>query len=247
MMRAMLAESPLAIIGHRGAAALAPENTLASFREAVRRGVDAVELDVQRCGDELAVIHDDRVDRTTNGAGAVADLSFEALRRLDAGDGERIPTLEEVLDAVPPSVAVNVELKGPDTAAPAAERLAGLDRPLLVSSFDWAELRRFHQRCPGIACAPLCGRWRRGLAEVAGELGAWSVNLADRLATADRLAAIRTWGCRCLVYTVNDVARTRELAALGVAGIFTDDPSRFARGQRPRADRIPGPGRAARR
>ena len=243
----MLAESPLAIIGHRGAAALAPENTLASFRLAVRLGVDAVELDVQRSGHELVVIHDDRVDRTTDGTGRVADLPFEALRRLDAGDGERIPTLEEVLEVVPPSVAVNVELKGADTAAPTAERLEGHQRPLLVSSFDWAELRRFHQRCPGIACAPLCGRWRRDLRKVADELGAWSVNLADRSATADRVAAIRGWGCRCLVYTVNDPDRAVELAALGATGIFTDDPSRFAPGPRPQADRIPGPSRAARR
>ncbi len=247
----MLAESPPIIIGHRGAAALAPENTLASFRRAVELGVDAVELDVRCSGDELVVIHDDRVDRTTNGTGAVAELPFEALRRLDAGAGERIPTLEEVLEAVPIEVAINIELKGPNTAAPAAERLFGLQRPLLVSSFDWSELRRFHERCPDVACAPLCGRWRGGrwseLPRLANELGAWSVNLADRLTTAARVATIRCWGCRCLVYTVNDPGRAKALAAMGVAGIFTDDPSRFAPRSRPPDDRIPDPGRAARR
>lgn len=234
------------IIGHRGAAALAPENTLASFRKAVALGVDAVELDVRLSGDgELVVIHDEWVERTTDGAGRVADLPFAALRRLDAGGGERIPTLDEVLRAVPPDVAVNIELKGPGTAEPVAERLAGADRPLLVSSFDWAELHRFHALCGHVACAPLCGRWQPNLKQFAAEIGAWSVNLANRLPNSTRVERIRGWGCRCLVYTVNDPLRARELAAMGVAGIFTDDPSRLGRAPH-RDDRTPDPSRAAR-
>src|SRR6476646_6451219 len=88
------------IIGHRGAAGLEPENTLRSFTRALRIGVDAIELDVYCVDGKLVVIHDDTLERTTNGRGDVMAMSYDALRRLDAGSGERIPTLDEVLDLV---------------------------------------------------------------------------------------------------------------------------------------------------
>ena len=225
----MVTDSPdgLLIFGHRGAAGLAPENTLASFARAVALGVDGVELDVQLADGELVVIHDADVARTTNGTGSVAALSFAELRRLDAGDGQTIPTLGEVLAAVPSSIMVNIELKGPATAEPVAQLVAGLQRPLLVSSFDHGELTRFHERLPTTPCAPLASRWRSDLEAVARRLQAWSVNLADRAVTPARVADVRRWGCRCLVYTVNDAARARRLRALGVAGVFTDYPGRF--------------------
>ncbi|MYJ75784.1 MAG: glycerophosphodiester phosphodiesterase, partial [Gammaproteobacteria bacterium] len=139
------------IIGHRGAAGLAPENTLAGFARAVELGVDGVELDVHLAGPEVVVIHDERVDRTTNGVGLVRDLTFAELRRLDAGDGQRVPTLKEVLDLVPEHMLVNIELKGVGTAEPVAaivgDLALGAKRgrlpALLVSSFDHGELGRF--------------------------------------------------------------------------------------------------------
>ena len=225
----MLPQDRFLLIGHRGASGLAPENTLASFGRAVALGVDGVELDVRMADGEIVVIHDERVDRTTNGSGLVAEMSFEALRSLDAGDGERIPTLAEVLAAVPRNVAINVELKGDDTAEPVAELLAGCGRPLLVSSFDHAALVRFHAACPAIPCAPLLHHWRRDAQSVAGALEAWAVNIANRIATPKHIAAIRSWGCRCLVYTVGDAARACELESLGVNGVFTDYPDRLAR------------------
>ncbi len=214
------------IIGHRGAAGLAPENTLAGFAKAVALAVDAVELDVQMAAGEVVVIHDQRVDRTTDGAGLVAELSFAALRRLDAGDGQVVPTLNEVLDAVPEQVMVNIELKGAGTAAPVAQIVESRERPLLISSFDHAELVRFHQLLPDVPCAPLAGRWRAGLEAIAGTVEAWAVNLADRAATPDRVAAVRSWGCRCLVYTVNEPGRVGQLRSMGAGGVFTDYPNR---------------------
>src|SRR4051794_29972802 len=104
------------IIGHRGAAGLEPENTLRSFARAIEIGVDAIELDVYCVDDRLVVIHDDTLERTTNGRGEVMKSTFAALRQLDAGRGERIPTLEEVFAAVPERLTVNVELKGSGTA-----------------------------------------------------------------------------------------------------------------------------------
>ena len=216
------------VIGHRGAAGLAPENTLASFSQAVRLGVDAVELDVHRSADgHLVVMHDERVDRTTNGKGQVAATTLAALRRLDAGGGERIPTLDEVLEAVPTRIAVNIELKGRGTAGPVARAVAGRRRPLLVSAFDHAELARFHGLCPAIPCAPLLAQWRRGVLDTARTLGAWSMNLANRIADAATVSAVRESGCLCLVYTVNDAERAAALRTMGVAGVFSDFPDRL--------------------
>ena len=225
----------LLIIGHRGAAGLAPENTLAGFAHAVGLGVDGIELDVRMAGSEAMVIHDERVDRTTHGTGLVSELSFNELRRLDAGGGQRIPTLAEVLDAVPQDIMVNIELKGSGTA----EAVAGLvarrsparenrcTPTLLVSSFDHDELRRFHEIRPQVACAPLAGSWSTGLASTAAALDAWSVNLSERAATEAHVAEVRSWGRRCLVYTVNEPRRAGELWTMGAAGVFTDYPDRL--------------------
>lgn len=221
--------SDFLIIGHRGASGLEPENTLAAFREAVRLGVDGVELDVRCVGDALVVFHDDQLDRTTDGHGAVANASLESLRRLDAGHGERVPTFEEVLAAVPERVLVNVELKGPGTAAAAARRLASLGRRILVSSFDHERLLAFRAHCPDTPVAPLVGAWRDGLETLARSLNAWSVNLAWRTVTPARVAEVRSWGCRCLVFTVNSVRRANRLRGMGVNGVFTDYPDRLRR------------------
>ena len=99
-------------IGHRGAAGHTPENTLASVEKAISLGADLVEVDVQRTSDgHLIIIHDERVDRTTNGAGSVSGMSLGALRELDAGAGCRIPTVEELLQTVNGRVGLILELK----------------------------------------------------------------------------------------------------------------------------------------
>ena len=197
-------------------------------------GVDGVELDVRVAGNDVVVIHDATVDRTTNGRGLVAEMPLATLRELNAGDGQTIPTLAEVLAALPDDLMVNIELKGPGTAKPVAEVVrdhdvggnAGIPR-MLVSSFDHHELARFHELCPALACAPLASRWSDRLEDTVAALDAWSVNLADRAATEHRITKIGSWQRRCLVYTVNNPERARRLHALGVAGVFTDFPDRF--------------------
>lgn len=243
------------IIGHRGAAGLLPENTLAGFAHAVDLGVDGVELDVHMAESEVVVIHDERVDRTTNGTGRVSELSFAELRRLDAGAGQPIPTLKEVLDLIPEQVMVNIELKGPGTALPVAgilgDRADGDETTklpsLLVSSFDHDELRRFHDICPGVPCAPLAKRFSDGLEPTVRALDAWSVNLSLRTATEAHVRAVRNWGRRCFVYTVNDLATAHALRAIGVTGVFTDYPDRLIGdgGRVFRVRRVPGADRSA--
>ncbi len=216
------------IIGHRGAAGLEPENTLRSFARALRIGVDAIELDVYCVDGKLVVIHDDTLERTTNGRGDVMAMSYDALRRLDAGNGERIPTLDEVLDLVAGKVTVNVELKGKGTAAPLAAHVAAHPKDdLLVSSFDHRELEDFRAAAPKARVAPLFHKASSRMFQIAEALNAWSINLSVKLATADRLRTIADNGYRALVYTVNDPAVATRLRADGAAGIFTDYPDRM--------------------
>jgi glycerophosphoryl diester phosphodiesterase len=216
------------VIGHRGAAGLEPENTLPSFRRAFECGVSAVELDVQAIAGELLVIHDDTLDRTTNGRGPVAALDPAALRALDAGGGWPIPLLSEVTEILPPGVGLNIELKGPATARPVAEFLAartGLD--VLVSSFDHEELRHFQALAPGVPVAPLFSKWNEDVWRIAAGFRAWSVNLSRRIVNASRLADARREGFRTLIYTVNEPAEAARWVALGATGVFTDFPDRI--------------------
>ncbi len=110
------------IIGHRGASGYEPENTLLSFKKAISLNADMIEMDIFKCKTgELVIIHDNTVDRTTNGKGYIRDLTFQELRILDAGKGEKIPTLTEVLDLVNNKIKINLELKGEETAGPVCE------------------------------------------------------------------------------------------------------------------------------
>ncbi len=217
------------VIGHRGAAGLAPENTLASFARAVELGADAVELDIHVVEGRLVVIHDDTVERTTDGDGPLTAHGLAGLRELDAGDGERIPFLEEVFEAVPPSVGINVELKGPGSGAVFGDQFPDDGRDLLVSSFDRNELRDFHARRPSAPCAPLYHRLGAGMVADARELDAWAINVAEGLVDAPLMERLGGAGFRVLAYTVNDPARAAALAQLGVAGVFTDYPDRIQR------------------
>lgn len=129
-------------IAHRGFAGVNPENTLQALRDAAAAGADAVEIDVRRCGSgEVVVVHDETVDRVSDGSGRVADLALADLRNLDVlGSGEGVPSLAAVFERLPASATLHVELKEA-AAAPAVERLASVhDHRVVVSSFDAAAL-----------------------------------------------------------------------------------------------------------
>ncbi len=125
-------------IGHRGAAALEPENTLRGFRKAIEIGVDYVEFDVHRCkSGEIVVIHDETVDRTTNGKGFVRDLKLQQLKKLDAGKGEDVPTLQEAIDTCKGKVKMQIELKehGLEEDTVATIERNGIAADVIVISF----------------------------------------------------------------------------------------------------------------
>lgn len=216
-------------IGHRGASGYAPENTLASFALAVEMGCTWVELDVYVIEGELLVIHDDTLGRTTNGKGRVMDTSLATLRTLDAGSGQQIPTLGEVIELIDHRAGINIELKGERTAAPVSALLSKYvtrgwrEAEFMISSFDHAEL------------ALVDARYGRGaLFHKAGddyvqrtlELGASALNLALKLVTPERVVAAHNEGLRVYVYTVNNITDIDRMRALGVDGVFSNYPDR---------------------
>lgn len=220
----------LQYIGHRGACGHAPENTLASVRRALELGVDGIEIDVRYAHGKLWVIHDEAVGRTTDGHGRLGELTPEALRRLDAGGGERIPWLEEVIGVIGGRVLLNIELKGRGAALPVAAMLeeavaGGVSREqFLISSFEIDELRRLRG-----------SRWPLGALfespppdalEIARGLPAVSVHLDWRSVSAPFVHAAHAAGLRVLVYTVNTVSEATRMLQMGVDGIFSDFPDR---------------------
>ena len=134
------------LIAHRGFAATSPENTIAAIRSAAEYA-DAVEFDVRRCGSgELVVIHDDTIDRVTGGNGTVADTTLEELETLTVlGSGERVPTLEAMLEALPPEVEVNLEMKATGIAADVLEAIEGVENRVVTTSFLLSELEAIRE------------------------------------------------------------------------------------------------------
>lgn len=222
-------------IGHRGACGYAPENTVASFRKALELSVDMIELDVYRCkSGELAVIHDPRLERTTNGAGYVEDKTWAELRALDAGGGETIPALPEVLDLVDKRCRINIELKGAETAKPAAalieEYVGGRGWSydgFLVSSFDHYQLQRFSKILPGVRVGALISGVPIGYARAAEKVGAASVHLDKDFVTREFVRDARGRGMQVLVFTVNEPDDIARMKALGVDGMFSNFPDRL--------------------
>jgi glycerophosphoryl diester phosphodiesterase len=219
--------------GHRGAAGHEPENTLRSVRKALELGADGIEVDAHFVDDHLIVIHDDTLDRTTNGKGAVAGKSFAHIRSLDAGLGERIPTLSEVFDAVSHRAIVNVELKGAGTASPVVNLIDEYVRQrswryedFLVSSFDHDRIREAKALRPEIRVSALIDKVPRRLTEFAERLGASSVNLSRRCVTQALVEDAHRRGLKVFVYTINDPREILRMDALGVDGVFSDFPER---------------------
>jgi glycerophosphoryl diester phosphodiesterase len=230
------------VIGHRGAAGCAPENTLAGFHAAKRLGCQWVEFDVRLTADgQLVLRHDEQLRGATDGRGRVGALRLADIRRYDAGGwfgpafaGERVPSLQEALDtAAELGLGANVELKaargrGVPTAMAAAEalrsRFTQRPQPCLVSSFDLDMLAVMRETAPAVARAALF-RWlpRDWEKRVAG-LACCAVNLGHRRLRPVDVAAVNEAGYRCFVYTVNDARRALELFGWGVAGVFSDNP-----------------------
>ncbi|WP_273764370.1 glycerophosphodiester phosphodiesterase [Aeromonas hydrophila] len=222
------------IIAHRGASGLAPENTLKAIRLALALGAGAIEIDVQLADGELWVFHDRRLERCTDGSGVLTAQSRAYLASLDAGEGERIPTLWQVMEAIAGQAELHIELKGAQTADEVARLTRRAEAELgfaptqwVVSSFHHPELARFAALRPDIRLGALTSTIPLTLAKFAAELGAWSLNCDVDFVDQSLVQDAHDRGLKVLVYTVDEPADQAMLAAIGVDGIFTNRPDRF--------------------
>lgn len=221
-------------IAHRGASGRWPENTLLAFRKALDAGALWLELDVHLSADgELVVIHDFTLQRTTDGHGRVAAFSLAELRKLDAGMGEQIPQLEEVLDLAAGRAVVNIELKGDGTGGEVARLLgrrfaAGQQQAeFLASSLNEKELRSLSAILPKLPLAIVAERLDRHFWQLVEELDVWSLNLNKSCIDQALVMQAKVRGRKLLAFTVNDNQQLRQLKSWGVDGVFTDYPERL--------------------
>ena len=222
------------IIAHRGASGLAPENTLKAMAKALELGAPAIEIDVQAADGELWVFHDRRLERCTNGQGVLTEQARAYLEQLDAGEGEVIPTLWQVMEIIAGRCELHIELKGAHTADAVAALTQRAETELgfaacqwVVSSFHHPELARFAALRPDIRLGALTANLPFTLAQFAEDLGAWSLNcdvdFVDRMLVEDA----HRRGLKVLVYTVDYPEDYEMLASMGVDGIFTNRPDRL--------------------
>ncbi|ALZ76017.1 glycerophosphodiester phosphodiesterase family protein [Rheinheimera sp. F8] len=219
------------IFAHRGVSGHYPENTLQAFTAALETGCQAIELDVfLHCG-ELVVIHDRQVDRTTNGKGYLEDFSPAELRQLDAGNGESIPTLWQVLQLCANQLEINIELKGHDTAAPVvallqqAQQQLGLRlETILLSSFHHPLLQQLKSLNPALRLAVLIGHYPADGVEIATRLGAVALNCDRGFVDAALVQAAHQAELNLYVYTVNQRRELLALRDIGVDGVFCNYP-----------------------
>ncbi len=217
-------------IGHRGAAGHAPENTLASVENAISVGVDLVEVDVQRTSDgHLVIIHDKRVDRTTNGAGLVSGMSLRALRELDAGAGQRIPTVEELLRAADGRVGLILELKIEGLAEQVCKtvHLSGFTGQVIYASFMHDEVRAIREAVPQAMTMALFGRLPKDPVVAAQNAKATHIGFRYTTVTKSLVEACHQRGLVAFTYTVNDWQDIENVMSLGVDGIVSDFPDRL--------------------
>jgi glycerophosphoryl diester phosphodiesterase len=228
------------IIAHRGGPAYAPENTLAAFRNAIAAGADWLEMDVQMTRDgALVVIHDETVDRTTNGTGRVADLTLEQIGTLDAGNGERVPTFEEVIaQAKEAGVGVLAEAKLPHLYPGIEARMvqaivdANYVEKTVIQSFESQALEAIHALNPDIELCALYGLW--GLSPSTPQPGE-----ARTVCPMAEMVILNPWmirqahaeGRRVFVWfgAIEHPLTMRALLAFGADGLIVDDPLALAR------------------
>ena len=233
------------VIGHRGAAGCAPENTLAGFRKAAALGCRWVEFDVRLTSDNQPVLlHDNRLERTTDGRGKVNASSFAAIRHHDAGSwfdasfaGERVPKLAEALALlVELGVGANVELKvarggAAETGALVSASLVRNwpDDParLLISSFQLSALAAARDHAPRITRGLLFRRIPKNWFRIAAKLGCATIHADHQRLSPAVVSEIRQAGYPLLAYTVNDRARAQTLLDWGVTSVFSDVPDRL--------------------
>jgi len=213
-------------IGHRGARAYAPENTFASFNKALEIGIDAIELDVRKTKDnQLVVIHDADVKRTTNGEGLVSELMLKEIKGLDAGSGEKIPTLEETFDFLDKKVKMFVELKetGIEKEVLSMVQEKGLKKNVVIVSFLEDALKKVRELDKDTETGLIYAKHKNPL-KAALELKANYILALYRFMHTANVEKAHECGLKVIVWTINSLQEAEEYAKKGVDGIASDKP-----------------------
>lgn len=222
------------IIAHRGASGDYPENTLLAIDQAIAQGADAIEIDVFAVENELIVIHDHHLARTTNGSGSIYQYSLAQLMQLDAGRGERIPTLWQILQRLQHnSLWLNIELKGDNTVAPLLALLDKAERELnfnsqrlVISSFNHHLLAAIKQQRPDLKTGALTASLPLDYAAFAQALQAYSVNCDVSFINQAFVNDAKARGLKVYVYTVDQSDDIHRMQQYGVDGIFSNYPAK---------------------
>jgi glycerophosphoryl diester phosphodiesterase len=222
------------VIGHRGAMGHETENTLASIEKAMELGVDMIEIDVFKIkSGEIVVFHDETVDRLTNGPGKIEDYNIINLKKLIVDGGHQIPTLQDVLKLIDNKVALNIELKGADTADKVnfimdyyIKDRNWTAENFLISSFNWEELREMRKFNPDVAIAILTEENPVDAISIAKELNAVAINPYFKNLDVEVANEIQNAGFKIYTWTVNEQEDIRAMKRLGVDGIITNFPER---------------------
>ncbi|MGG1552242.1 glycerophosphodiester phosphodiesterase [Paenibacillus ferrarius] len=237
-----MSQSKPLIIGHRGAAGEAPENTLASFALAVEQGAEGIELDIHISKDgEIVVCHDPTLDRTTNGSGLICEHDWQDIRQLDAGAwfadnyrGERVPLLREVFEMLPKGFFVNVEVKYAyegrlEQALLAYLRESGRMEDVVISSFDHQCIRRLKLAEPDVKVGLLYAANLFDHAAYArqADIDVFSLHPNYQTIAASDVKGAATAGLAIYPYTVNEEEDFARMTEAGVSGIITDYPGRL--------------------
>jgi len=227
---------PPLVIAHRGASGVLPENTLPAFALAIEQRADMIETDLHRTRDGAIVITHDEDLAGLGGRGEIADATLAELRSLDAGGGERVPTIDELLDGFGRRIAFNLELKrgaaafyeGMEAAALAAVDARGLQERTLFSSFYDPVLARLRALAPAARVGLLLSRrYPQDAVARARALGAEALHPEAVLVDEAFVDAAHEAGLAVYVFTVDDPAEMRRLLAIGVDGLFTNHPDRM--------------------
>lgn len=223
------------IIGHRGAMGYETENTLASVQKALDLGVDMIEIDVFKIASgEIVVFHDERLDRLSNAAGKIEEYNIVDLNAVILDGNHQIPMLQDVLKLINNQVALNIELKGANTANRVnfivdyyvRQRGWSWDN-ILISSFNWDELKAMRAINPEVQLAILTEENPLEALPIANELNAIAINPWYKTLTQETVTAIQDKGFKVYTYTVNELEDLQKMLDWGVDGIFTNYPDRL--------------------
>ncbi|WP_190809970.1 glycerophosphodiester phosphodiesterase family protein [Flagellimonas sp. S3867] len=222
------------VIGHRGAMGHETENSLASIQKALDLGVDIIEIDVFKIhSGEIVVFHDERVERLTNGGGSIEDYNVVDMKQLTLEGNHKIPLLQDVLKLIDNQSALNIELKGANTADRVnfitnyySEKRGWDAGNFIISSFKWDELRAMRQLNNSIKIAVLTEEDPLGAIAVAKELKAVAINPNFKTLNEENVAKIQEENLKIYTWTVNETEDIQRMKDLGVDGIITNYPER---------------------